>query len=1202
MKKTMAVCAAVLFLAHFVGSAHAQVSYTTQHNDNMRSGDNLSETILNQSNVNSSTFGMLFKETVDDQVYATPLYVPNLTINGAAHNAVFVATVNNTVYAFDADQGGAALWSRNFGPPPNHTQVGQACGSYQDFQGNIGIVGTPVIDESSNTMYFVAKTISGGTFTQTLHAINIQTGADRASSPSVVIAASGFNAQTNNQRPALTLANSKVYIAWASYCDTTPYNGFVMAYTASTLGQAAVLNITSTGGSSGEGGIWQSGQGLNVDSNGNLYAMTGNGTWDGVSNFGESFLKLNPTNLTVEDYFTPSDYGSLNNGDVDLGSGGALLIPGTNLIVGGGKAAIFYLLNTNNLGHETGSDSGAVQEFSIGNAGCGEGKIHGSPTYYNSSSLGPLIYVWSDNDYMHEFKFNGSTFPSTTAYINSSMTAAECGEPGVMLSVTANGNNDSTAIVWGNGVLSGDASHTTEPGILRAFNATNVNQELWDSQQNASRDSCGNFAKYTYPVVVNGKAYLASFGTANAGSGQLCVYGLVTGGGSCTTKPGAPTGLAATGTTSTGTTLKWTADTAPANCSISSYTVLKNGASIGTATGTSFAVSGLAASTNYSFTVEATDAAGTSAASSPVSVTTSASGGGEGPYPGPAAAAIPGTVMAQNYDTGGQGVAYNVTSTNGSANSYRSDGVDLEAATSPATGDDLGWTAAGQWFRYTVNVSTAGTYAVSFLVASPAAVGDAFHISNSSGTNLSGSAAVPATGGYQTWTTVKANVTLSAGTQTLTVNQDGAGWNIDSMAFASSGGGSCTTKPNAPTGLAASGTSSTGTNLNWTATTAPANCSISSYTVLKNGASIGTATGTSFAVSGLTASTNYSFTVEATDAAGTSAASSAVSVTTTASGGGGEGPYPGPGAAAVPGTVMAENYDTGGQGVGYNVTSTNGTANSYRAQGVDLEAASAPATGNDLGWSAAGQWFRYTVSVAAAGSYKISFLVASPTAVGDAFHLSNSSGINLTGSVAVPATGGYQTWVTVTATVTLPAGTQTLTLNEDAAGWNIDSMVFASSGGGGTGTPVIQIDSGGAASGTWVADTDFTGGTAVTTTNTVTTSGVTNPAPQAVYQSNRYGSPTAPTYTIGGLTAGTSYTVRMHFAETYWTAAAKREFNVSINGTQVLTNFDIFATAGGENIANVQQFTATANGSGQIVITTTNVIDYAQFNGIEVDH
>jgi hypothetical protein len=476
------------------------------------------------------------------------------------------------------------------------------------------------------------------------------------------------------------------------------------------------------------------------------------------------------------------------------------------------------------------------------------------------------------------------------------------------------------------------------------------------------------------------------------------------------------------------------------------------------------------------------------------------SGGGppptEGPYPGPAAAAVPGTVMAENYDTGGQGLGYSVSSTNGSDNGYRSDGVDLETATSPATGNDLGWSAAGQWFRYTVNASTAGAYKVSFLVASPTAVADAFHISNSSGTNLSGSVAVPATGGYQTWVTVTANVTLPAGTQTLTLSEDAAGWNIDSIAFASSSP-TCTTKPNAPAGLAASSTTSTGTTLNWTTDTAPANCSISSYTVLKGGVSIGTATGTSFAVTGLSASTTYSFTVEATDAAGTSAASSAVSVTTPASGGG-EGPYPGPAAAAVPGTVMAENYDSGGQGVAYNVTSTNGTDNGYRSQGVDLETATAPATGNDLGWSAAGQWFRYTVNVQAAGTYGVSFLVAAESSIGDAFHLSNSSGTNLTGSVPVPNTGGWQTWATVTANVTLSTGVQTLTLNEDAAGWNIDSLSFALPAGGGgatltTGTPynIVNQNSGscvdatnkGTANGTTVQQWACTNGANSTSTN-----------------------------------------------------------------------------------------------------------------------
>jgi uncharacterized protein involved in high-affinity Fe2+ transport len=330
----------------------------------------------------------------------------------------------------------------------------------------------------------------------------------------------------------------------------------------------------------------------------------------------------------------------------------------------------------------------------------------------------------------------------------------------------------------------------------------------------------------------------------------------------------------------------------------------------------------------------------------------------DAPYGG-TAAAVPGTVYAENYDTGGQGVAYNVTSVNGSANSYRSDGVDLEATTDTGgPANDLGWTAAGQWFKYTVNVATAGTYTVGLRLAAPSAVTDALHIDNSAGTNLSGDVNVPATGGYQTWATDIATVTLPAGTQTLTVDQDNGGWNINFLAF------------------------------------------------------------------GLNTSTG---------------------------GGSGEAPYGGT-AAAVPGTVQAENYDTGGQGVAYNVTSVNGSANSYRSDGVDLEATTdtgGPA--NDLGWTAAGQWFKYTVNVATAGTYTVGLRLAAPAAVTDALHIDNSAGTNLSGDVTAPATGGYQTWVTVTATVTLTAGVQTLTVDQDNAAWNINYLAFATSSSGGSG-------------------------------------------------------------------------------------------------------------------------------------------------------
>jgi hypothetical protein len=328
----------------------------------------------------------------------------------------------------------------------------------------------------------------------------------------------------------------------------------------------------------------------------------------------------------------------------------------------------------------------------------------------------------------------------------------------------------------------------------------------------------------------------------------------------------------------------------------------------------------------------------------------------EGPYGG-TAAAVPGTVYAENYDTGGQGVAYNVTSVNGTDNGYRSDGVDLETTTDTGgPANDLGWTAAGQWFKYTVNVATAGTYTVGLRLAAPDAVTDALHIANSAGTNLSGDVNVPATGGWQTWATDIATVTLPAGVQTLTVDQDNGGWNINFLAF------------------------------------------------------------------GLNTSS-----------------------------GGGEAPYGGT-PAAIPGNVLAENYDTGGQGVAYNVTSVNGTDNGYRSDGVDLETTTDTGGGaNDLGWTAAGQWFKYTVNVATAGTYTVGLRLAAPDAVTDALHIANSAGTNLSGDVTAPATGGYQDWTTVTATVTLPAGVQTLTVDQDNAGWNINYLAFATASSGGSG-------------------------------------------------------------------------------------------------------------------------------------------------------
>src|SRR5947207_11941382 len=236
------------------------VSVLTQHNDNSRAGLNDHETILNTSNVNVQQFGALFTLTVDDQVYAQPLVAANVLIDNQYRNVVYVATVNNSVYAFDGDDG-RLYWRRNFSapglrPPLASDMTGACGGGYQDFSGNIGIVGTPVIDAASQTMYFVARSTTGASYVQHLHAVDIRTGSERAGSP-VRIAAIvtgngdgsannvlGFDNQRANQRQALTLLNGVVYVSFSSHCDWGPYHGWVLGYDAASLQRRIVYNVT----------------------------------------------------------------------------------------------------------------------------------------------------------------------------------------------------------------------------------------------------------------------------------------------------------------------------------------------------------------------------------------------------------------------------------------------------------------------------------------------------------------------------------------------------------------------------------------------------------------------------------------------------------------------------------------------------------------------------------------------------------------------------------------------------------------------------------------------------------------------------------------------------------------------------------------------------------------------------------------------
>jgi hypothetical protein len=484
------------------GTSLAQTSVLTQHNDNNRDGVNSAETTLTPANVNGTQFGLLFKIEVDDQIYAQPLYMANVQIANGTHNVVFVATTNNSVYAFDADSG-VQYWHVSLGPAFTVQDGGFTCG---DISATSGIMSAPVIVASTNTLYVVAETWVNNAASHHLHALNVATGADIAGSP-VTISASGFDSVHENQRAALLSANNNIYITFAGHCDQGTWAGFTFAYSASNLTQVGVFNASPDANGAS---MWQSGNGPAADSSGNVYLITGNGTWDGENDFSETFLKTN-SSLKLLDWHTPSNYLTLDDEDEDLTSSGPLLISGTSLMVGGGKDGVLHLVNTSNMGHL--GDANAVQNWQATSS-----HIH-SMNYWNGN-----LYLWGQGDYMRVYSFNGSTFNTTPKYELSTQAFAH---PGGTLSLSANGN--SNGILWAatNTAYGADgwgAWHYTVPGILYAYNASNMNL-LWTSQQDAARDSCNNYAKFTAPTIANGKVYLASFGTAISASGQLCVYG-----------------------------------------------------------------------------------------------------------------------------------------------------------------------------------------------------------------------------------------------------------------------------------------------------------------------------------------------------------------------------------------------------------------------------------------------------------------------------------------------------------------------------------------------------------------------------------------------------------------------------------------------------------------------------------------------------
>jgi hypothetical protein len=505
----------------------AQVSVTTYHNDNARTGQNLNETILTPANVNPNGFGRLFVQPVDGYIYAQPLYVPAVSIGGQAHNVVFVATENDSVYAFDADNTVGAnaipLWQVSFINPPSVTTVDSATDiECTDLVPQIGITGTPVIDPSTGTLYVVAKTNENGVFVQRLHALDITTGNEKFGGPVVIqatVPGTGdgssqivFDALHQNQRPGLLLDNGLVYIAWAAHCDHPPFHAWVLGYDASTLQQVVVWNSTPNGS---DGGVWQSGGGPAADSTG-IYFATGNGTFDGNTggtDWGDTILKMSgPTGGTLQvlSYFTPFNQAVLFD-DQDLGSGGVVLLPDLpvgsahqQLLVQSGKEGSIYLVDRNNMGGYNPTTDQVVQELPEATGG-----IWGMPAYWNNT-----VYFGAQTDNLKAFSFNanGSGLLSSLPV---SQSPEIFGYPGPTPSISANGSGN--GILW---AIQTDAFASNGPAVLRAYDATNLANELYNSTQNGSMDTPGPAVKFAAATVVNGKVYA---GTAS----QLAVYGLL---------------------------------------------------------------------------------------------------------------------------------------------------------------------------------------------------------------------------------------------------------------------------------------------------------------------------------------------------------------------------------------------------------------------------------------------------------------------------------------------------------------------------------------------------------------------------------------------------------------------------------------------------------------------------------------------------
>ncbi|MBZ5682031.1 MAG: PQQ-binding-like beta-propeller repeat protein [Acidobacteriia bacterium] len=483
---------------------------TFQYN-NARTGANLGEVILTPSNVNSTKFGKIGSFTVDGKVDAQPLYLSQHSIAGGTHNVLYVATEHDSVYAFDADSG-AVLWQKSMlGTGETTSEPVNGCSQVTP---EIGITSTPVIDRSRGAIYLVAMSKSGSSYFQRIHALSLSTGNELFGGPVAVQAlypgtgdgASGgnvtFSSKQYEERAALLLLNGVLYTTWTSHCDIRPYTGWVIGYDASTLSQTHVLNVTPNGN---EGAIWMAGNGPAADAGNNIYFLTGNGTFDTTldangfpsqDNYGNAFVKLSTSGtLSVADYFTMSNTIAESNADIDLGSGGAIVLPDLSdnggqihqLAVGAGKDSIIYVVDRNAMGKFHSTDT-IYQEI----LGALAGSVFSTPAYFNQT-----IYYGAVSDAIKAFTISNARLGTSP----SSRTSITFTYPGATPSVSANGTG--SAILW--------AVENSNPAVLHAYDATNLATELYNSNQAAgSRDQFGPGNKFIAPIIANGKVYVGT--------------------------------------------------------------------------------------------------------------------------------------------------------------------------------------------------------------------------------------------------------------------------------------------------------------------------------------------------------------------------------------------------------------------------------------------------------------------------------------------------------------------------------------------------------------------------------------------------------------------------------------------------------------------------------------------------------------------